>query len=239
VKFLRLRYRLMPYLYSLAAMVTHEDYTMMRSLPFDFRYDPATYDIDDQFMLGSALLICPVTKPMYYAAQSTPLHGISKSRAVYLPKDADWYDFWTGKRYAGGQTLIADAPLEMIPLFVRSGSILPMGPVIQHTGEGSDAPVELYIYPGRDGHFTLYDDEGDNYHYEQGSFARIPVDWDDESRRLTIGSQEGSYPGMPASRVFRLTVVSEGIMPLKHTHSSSLSYSGQKTGVELSDKTSH
>jgi alpha-D-xyloside xylohydrolase len=238
VKFLRLRYRLMPYIYSLAGMVTHEDYTMMRALPFDFRCDPATYDINNQYMFGNALLVNPVTQPMYYAAQSTPLNGVRKSRSVYLPQGADWYDFWTGKRYAGGQTIIADAPLEMMPLFVRSGSILPIGPDIQHTGEGKDTPIELYIYPGQDGHFTLYEDEGDNYNYEKGSFARTPIDWDDQSQQLTLGLQEGSYPGMPASREFRLIVVSEGITPFKHTQSSSLVYSGQKTVVDLSDKSS-
>jgi alpha-D-xyloside xylohydrolase len=115
VKFLRLRYRLMPYIYSLAGMVTHADYTMMRALPFDFRHDPETYAIGDQFMFGPTFLVCPYTRPMYYTAESTQLTDVSKSRSVYLPKGADWYDFWTGKRYAGGQTIIADAPLDTMP----------------------------------------------------------------------------------------------------------------------------
>lgn len=236
-KFLRLRYRLMPYIYSLAGMVTHEDYTMMRALPFDFRCDPATYDINDQFMLGSALLVNPVTQPMYYAAGSVPLHGVNKSRSVYLPKDADWYDFWTGKRYGGGQTVIADAPLDTLPLFVRAGSILPIGSDIQHTGEGGDAPINLYIYPGQDGHFTLYEDEGDNYNYEQGSFARIPIDWDDHSQQLTIGLRQGSYPGMPAAREFRLIKCSEdGIAQPDDTQTPGLIYSGQQLVVDLTDR---
>jgi alpha-D-xyloside xylohydrolase len=238
VKYLQLRYRLMPYIYSLAGMVTHEDYTMMRALPFDFRCDPDTYDIDDQYMFGPALLVNPITRPMYYAAESTPLNGVSKSRSVYLPKGADWYDFWTSKRYAGGHKVIADAPLDTLPLYVRAGSILPIGPDIQHTGEGSDAPIKLYIYPGRDGHFTLYEDEGDNYTYEQGSFARIPVDWDDHSQQLTIGLRQGSYPGMPAAREFRLIKCSEdGIAQPDDTQTPGLLYTGQQLVVDLSGKT--
>jgi alpha-D-xyloside xylohydrolase len=235
VKFLRLRYRLMPYIYSLGGMVTHEDYTMMRALPFDFRCDPDTYDIDDQFMLGSALLVNPVTQPMYYAAASTPLNGVSKSRSVYLPKSADWYDFWTGKHYTGGQTIVADAALDTMPLFVRAGSIVPLGPDIQHTGEGSDTSLELHIYPGQDGHFTLYEDEGDGYNYERGLFARIPIEWDDQSRQLIIGSREGSYPGMPVSREFR--IVLSNVMNNNPSSEASLSkpvlYEGRETSFYL------
>jgi alpha-D-xyloside xylohydrolase len=235
VKFLRLRYRLIPYIYSLAGMVTHEDYTMLRALAFDFRCDPDTYDVGDQFMFGPALLVSPVTQPMYYAANSTALNGAVKSRPVYLPKGADWYDFWTGKTYTGGQTIIADAPLDIMPLYVRAGSIVPFGPDIQHTGEGRDAPIELHIYPGRDGHFTLYEDEGDSYNYEQGLFASIPIDWNEHTRQLTIGSRQGSYPGIPASRVFQPIIVTEGTTQRNVAQKSSLVYSGQKIVVDLSD----
>ena len=130
VKFLRLRYQLMPYIYSLAGQVTHEDYTMIRALPFDFRSDPATYDISDQFMFGPALLVNPVTKPMHYGPNSVPLTGTEKTRPVYLPAGSDWYNFWTGERFAGGQTLNAHADLETMPLYVRAGSIIPLGPDI-------------------------------------------------------------------------------------------------------------
>ena len=175
VKYLRLRYRLIPYIYSLAGQVTHQDYTMLRALPFDFRHDRKTYDIKDEYMFGPAFLVCPVTTPMYYAANSTPLAGVEKTRPVYLPSGSDWYDFWTGKRYTGGQTILADAPLETMPLYVRAGSIIPIGPDIQFTGDQPDAPIELWVYPGQDGQFTLYQDEGDNYNYEQGSFATIQL----------------------------------------------------------------
>lgn len=206
VKFLRLRYRLMPYIYSLAGMVTHEDYTMLRALPFDFRCDPNTYDIDNQFMFGPAFLVNPITSPMYYEAESIELVGVSQSRSVYLPESTDWYDFWTGKCYSGGQTIIADAPLDTMPLYVRSGSIVPMGPDITYVDEKLNAPIELRVYPGQNGRFTLYDDEGDNYNYEQGHFATIRVSWDDTSRRLTIHERQGSYSGMLVSREFRIFI---------------------------------
>src|SRR5450432_67228 len=130
VKFLRLRYRLMPYIYSLAGLTTQRDYTMLRALPFDFRADPATYNITDQFMFGPSFLVNPVTEPMYFAAGSTAIDSVSETRPVYLPAGADWYDFWSGQRYAVGQTIYADAALDTMPLYVRSGSIVPIGPDI-------------------------------------------------------------------------------------------------------------
>ena len=199
----------MPYIYSLAGQVTHQDYTMLRVLPFDFRYDPDTYDVDDEYMFGPAFLVCPVTEPMYFAVNSTPLEGVEKTRSVYLPSGSGWYDFWTGKRYAGGGTISADAPLETMPLYVRSGSIVPIGPEIQFTGEQPDAPIELWVYPGRDGDFTLYEDEGDNYNYERGSFATIHMAWNDSTRHLTLDDRQGTYPGMQGSKVFRVVIADE------------------------------
>lgn len=234
VKFLRLRYRLMPYIYSLAGMVTQEDYTMMRALPFDFRCDPHTYGINDQFMFGPALLVNPITQPMYYAAKSTQLHDVNTSRSVYLPQGTDWYDFWTGKPYVGGQTIIADAPLDIMPLYVRAGSILPFGRDIQHTGEGSDAPIELRIYSGQDGYFTLYEDEGDNYNYEQGYFATIPISWNEAFRRLTLHARQGSYPGMPNSREFRIAIggLYNAILP-ETSLARTVLYEGQEISIDL------
>jgi alpha-D-xyloside xylohydrolase len=239
VKVLRLRYRLIPYIYSLAGMVTHEDYTMMRALPFDFRHDPHTYDINDQYLFGPALLVNPVTQPMYYAAESTQLNGVSKTRTVYLPQGADWYDFWTGQCYSGGQTISAAAPLDTIPLYVQAGSIIPLGPDIQHTDEGLDAPIDLYIYAGQDGQFTLYEDEADNYNYEQGLFATIPMQWNDHLQQLTLGSRSGSYPGMPASREFRLNIISTGMRKTDDAPMPNLVYSGEKIVVNLGGTASH
>ena len=235
VKFLRLRYRLMPYIYSLAGLVTHEDYTLMRALPFDFRCDPNTYDIRDQYMFGPALLVNPITQPMYYGSESTPLEGKSKSRRVYLPEGAAWYDFWTSKQYAGGQTIIAEAPLDTMPLYVRAGSIIPVGTDIQHTAQGRNAPISLHIYPGHDGHFTLYDDEDDNYNYELGQFATIRISWNETARRLTLHDRQGDYPGMPQSRIFRIVMGESPYSPLVSEALSvkTVLYDGREITIDL------
>lgn len=236
VKCLRLRYRLMPYIYSLAGLTTHQDYTMLRSLPFDFRTDPATYNVVDQFMFGPAFLVNPVTKPMYFAAGSTVIDGVSKTRSVYLPVGADWYDFWTGNYYEGGQTIYADAALDTMPLYVRSGSIVPIGQDIQYADEQADTSLELRIYPGQNGSFTLYDDEGDNYNYERGFFAIVPLSWDDTSRRLTLHDRQGEYPGMPSSREFHIVISGDGLEhrgSVEATQSRTVLYDGREMSVEL------
>ncbi len=197
---LRLRYRLLPYLYSLAGWTTHRDYTMLRALPFDFRDDPGVRDVADEFMLGPAFLVCPIYRPSSYGPGSTPIEQGPHTRRVYLPAGAEWFDFWTDRHLSGGQVVEVDAPLDHIPVFVRAGSIIPMGPVRQHTSEAPDAPLELHVYPGRDASFTLYEDEGDGYAYEQGAFATVEFRWDDRSRQLTIGDRAGTYQGMPADR---------------------------------------
>jgi alpha-D-xyloside xylohydrolase len=192
----RLRYRLMPYIYSLAWKVTSEGYTPMRPLVADFRTDVRAQNIGDQFMYGPALLVNPVTE-----------QGAT-SRHVYLPK-AKWYDFWTGHAIDGGVTLNADAPLLRIPLYARAGSILPMGPDVQYSTEKVD-PIELRVYTGANGTFTLYEDENDNYNYEKGVHATIPISWDDASHTLTIGDRVGQFPGMLQSRTFQIVFVGEG-----------------------------
>lgn len=195
VKFDTLRYRLLPYIYSLAWQVTHNGSTIMRPLVMDWRTDPKVWSIGNQFMFGPALLVNPVTK-----AGAT-------SRSVYLPEAASWYDFWTGNRIHGGQTIQADAPLDRIPLYVKAGSIVPMGPVIQYAAQAPNAPIELRVYRGADGSFTLYEDEGDTYDYEKGMYAIIPIEWNESSHTLTIGTREGTFPGMDKSREFRIVWV--------------------------------
>lgn len=185
VKFIRLRYRLLPYIYSLAGMTTLRDYTMMRALAFDFRGDEKVYDIGDQYMFGPALMVCPVTEPMYYAPGSVELAGVPKSRPVYLPAGCDWYDFWTGERYEGGRSIVAAAPLDILPLFVRAGSIIPMAHAAQSAEESAIKPLELRVYPGLDGSFSYYEDDGDNYDYEKGRYSLTLMLWDDGSRTLT------------------------------------------------------
>lgn len=206
INFINLRYRLLPYIYSLAGWETHNNYTMLRCLAFDFRKDENVYNIADQFMFGPAIMVCPVTEPMYYEAGSRVLEGVSKSRQVYLPEGCQWYDFWTGERYEGGQTITAPAPLEKIPLYIKSGSIIPMGPEVQHTGEKSDAAWELRIYPGEDGEFDLYEDEGDGYGYEKEECSWIKVKWNDSSNQLNITRRKGEFPGLVKERTFEIWV---------------------------------
>ena len=213
VSALHLRYRLLPYIYSLAGWTTQHDYTMLRALPFDFRADPRTYDIRDQYMFGPALLINPVTRPMLYDVGSRTLENVPQTRQVYLPAGVDWYDFWSGKRNSGGQTIQADAPIDRLPIYVRAGSILPMGPVRQHVNDLPDAPVELHIFPGLDGSFELYEDEGDQYNYEDGAFSTIPIHWQDAERQLTLGAVKGNYAGMPDQRIFEIILHDEGSYP--------------------------
>jgi alpha-D-xyloside xylohydrolase len=213
VKFIRLRYRLIPYLYSLAAWESFRSYTMLRSLVFDFRHDPLVYDIADQFMLGPALMVCPITEPMFYGPGSQPIEDKPAERDVYLPSGCSWYNFWTGKRYAGGQKLRTAAPLEIVPLFVRAGSILPMGPERQFADEKPGAPLELRLYPGSDCHFDLYDDEGDSYRYEQGLCTWQSINWQEKEHMLTVEPRQGFYEGMPQKQAFRITLAGAGIEP--------------------------
>jgi alpha-D-xyloside xylohydrolase len=201
---LRLRYRLLPYIYSLVGWITQHDYTMMRALLFDFRSDPITHSINDQFMFGPALMVNPVTRPVLYDVGSQPLAGIPQQRSVYLPVGVDWYDFWTGNIYSGGQTIQADTPIDHLPLYVRAGSIVPMGPVRQHVNDLPEAPIEIHIYPGQDGCFELYEDEGDQYNYEDGAFSTISIHWQENERQLILGAQKGRYGGMPEQRNFEI-----------------------------------
>jgi len=192
-----LRYRLLPYIYSLAWMTTSQGYTPMRGLVMDFRTDPRTASIGDQFLFGPALLVNPVTDPEVH------------SRPVYLPK-AKWYDFWSGDTVEGPRTIDAPAALETIPLFVRAGSILPLGPEKEWSTERREDPLELRIYRGENGQFTLYEDENDGYNYEQGVHATIAFDWDEARQTLTVSDRAGQFPGMLAERSFHIVFVQKG-----------------------------
>jgi alpha-D-xyloside xylohydrolase len=191
----QLRYHLLPYVYSVSWMVTGKGYTMMRPLVMDFRQDTNVYEIKDQYMFGPSLMVCPVTQSR------------ATSRPVYLPAGTGWVDFWTGKSYAGSQTVTAAAPIQTLPLFVRAGSIIPYGPAIEYAMETNN-PIELRVYRGADGSFTLYEDEGDNYNYEKGKYATIPISWTEADRKLTIGKRQGKFPGMLKERTFHIVWVS-------------------------------
>ena len=184
----RLRYRLMPYIYTLAAQTHFEHGTMMRPLVMDFQADENAWDVDDQFMFGPALLVAPVTE--FRARQ----------RAVYLPAGANWFDVATGQSHAGGQTITTVAPRERMPLFVRAGSIVPSGPDVQWTGEDPQGPLTIHVFAGSDGQFSLYEDDGESMGYEQGEYTKIPLSWNEANRTLTIGERAGSFPGMADQR---------------------------------------
>ncbi|MGB4657929.1 MAG: TIM-barrel domain-containing protein [Mobilitalea sp.] len=203
-KFTRLRYQLMPYIYSLAAMVTLKDDTIMRLLAFDFQHDINVYDIKDQFMFGNCFMICPVTDPMYYGPNSTRMEDTDKVRTVYLPGGCIWYDFWTGEAFLGGQVVTANATIDRIPLYVKSGAIIPMAEVAQHTGAINEQEIDLQIYTGDNGFFTLYQDENDNYNYERGIYSTIEMTWNETEESLTLHKRKGSYPDMPKVIKFKI-----------------------------------
>jgi len=206
--FIRLRYQLIPYIYSVAAQVTLNSYTIMRPVALDFPNDITTYNLTDQYMFGPAFMVCPVTHPMYFQRNSEPLQNVPKTRDVYLPKGNLWYDFWTEKPFHGGQTIKADAPLEIIPVFVKAGSIIPMWPVMQYVDEIPDAPYEIRIYRGADGEFTIYEDAGDGYEYEHGAFALIRLIWDDKRGELVVERRQGSFKGMVETREYNFVFIS-------------------------------
>lgn len=203
LNFDNLRYRLLPYLYSLSWKVTNENYTIMRALAFDFRTDPAIYNIPDQYMFGPAFLVNPVTEQIYSAQTEK-----SKTRKVYLPK-ATWYDFWTGKTLNGGQTIEASAPMETLPLYIKAGSIVPMGPFLQYATEKQADPIELRIYPGADGQFVIYEDENDTYNYLEGKYATFQFTWSDARKTLNVSDRKGDFPGMQKERTINIVLVKE------------------------------
>lgn len=192
----RLRYQMMPYIYSLAGMTYFNDYTIMRPLVMDFGEDPRVNNMGDQFMFGPALMVCPVYT---YGA---------RSREVYLPEVTGWYDFYTGRYMNNGQQTV-DAPYDYIPLFVHEGAIIPYGPDILYTDEKPADEILLYVYAGKDGTFTLYEDEGVNYNYEKGEYATIPFAYDDTKSTLTIGARRGEFPGMLKNRLFTIVWVNK------------------------------
>ena len=221
----KLRYRLMPYLYSMAGMVHFKDYTMMRGLVMDFNGDDNVYDIKDQWMFGPALMACPVGEYQKY------------SRNVYLPKQKGWYDFYTGKHYAGGQTIVADAPFDKIPVFVPEGSILPVGPEMEWSDQKKAELIDLYVYAGKDGSYTLYEDEGTNYNYEKGKYAMIDFKYNDAQKIVTIAARKGAFDGMLQKRRFNIVLVSDnnqqGISLAKAPKGKMVKYAGKAVTIKL------
>lgn len=223
VYYTKLRYNLMPYIYSLAGSTFFDDYTIMRALVMDFGKDTQVRNIGDQYMFGPALMVCPVYQ---YGA---------RNRSVYFPATTGWYDFYTGMYLRGGQQQTVNAPYERIPLFVREGAIIPYGPDIQYSNEKNPELITLYVYGGQNGSFTLYEDEGVNYNYEKGKYTTIAFNYDEASRSLTIGERNGAYPGMLENRKFNVVFVSKDKPKSFDAHAKGIevAYDGKKQNVKL------
>ena len=234
-KYINLRYRLLPYIYTVSWDVTANQSTMMRALVMDFPGDRNALDINDQYMFGKSILVCPVTTPMYSKETDEDFSTI-KSRELYLPSGTDWIDFWTGEKLKGGQKVKKEVPLDIMPLYIKSGSIIPFGPEVQYATEKKWDNLELRIYEGANGSLTLYEDENDNYNYEKGVFSTITLKWDNTNRILTIGNRTGTFPGMLNERNFRIVVVSgnKGTgSGLSVKYDAIVNYKGEKMSVKL------
>ena len=220
----KLRYRLMPYIYSLAGMVYFKNYTIMRALVMDFQSDGHVKNLSDEYMFGPALLVAPVTSYM------------ERTKHVYLPEGTGWYGVYSGKYFDGGKNVTVNAPLDEIPLFVREGSIIPAGPVVQYAEEKTNGDITLYVYAGKDGEFTLYEDEDNNNNYQKGICSTIKFSWNQAKQALTIGKRAGKYSGTTTTRTFNVIVVSPeepaGFGAIHQTEKS-VKYTGRKVTVEF------
>ncbi len=211
-KYINLRYLLLPYNYSTAWGVSNRSESFMRALMMDFASDKRVLDITNEYMYGRSILVAPVLEPLYVSKQEgKTIEDFSnvKTKKVYLPKGTEWFDFWTGEKFQGGQDIDKAVPVNIIPLFVKAGTILPLGPKVQYASEKKWDNLEVRIYPGADAEFTLYEDENDNYNYEKGIFSTIKMNWNDRTRTFTINDQTGSFPGMLKSRTFNIVLVNQ------------------------------
>lgn len=221
-KYLDLRYQLMPYIYTMASKITFDGDIMMKPLAFAYPHDQNTWDTGSQYLFGSSIMVAPVTDYK------------SRSRSVYIPQGS-WYNFWTGEKITGPKRMKAEAPLDEIPLFVKAGSIIPVGPKVQYAVQPSDKAIRLFIYPGADGAFQLYNDDGETYQYEQGRYSKIPMNWNEQTKQLTIGKREGSFEGMKKARKFDIVLVQPGkVYGLKNQKvDTSIAYNGKKKVISL------
>ena len=236
---IRLRYRLLPYLYSTAWQVTSSNDSYLRALVYDFPKDRKVWDMTDEFMFGRNILAAPIVVPQYTAEEiirdskdvqrckAETDFSVGKTAEKYLPEGAAWYDFWTEQKHQGGQNILLDTSLDRVPMFVRAGSILPMAPVMQYAGEHQWDNLDIIVYPGADASFTLYEDEGDNYNYEKGEYSTITFRWNDKARKLYVGKRTGAFKGMLTKRTFNVRVAGK-------EQTMTISYDGTKTlGVKL------
>ncbi len=237
-KFINLRYRLLPYIYSMMWNVTSAGGSFMRALPMDFPDDVNVYNLGTEFLFGKSILVSPVTDSLYTkrTANGTIVSmDAVKSVPVYLPMGEKWYNFWTNESFDGGKIINCKAPIDIIPLYIKSGSILPMGPFVQYASEKKWDELEIRIYPGKDGSFILYEDEFDNYNYEEGSFSTIKFSWNDKEHTLIIDNRSGDYKGMLKKRKFKIAIISSenacGINDAKEYKS--VNYVGKRIVVKL------
>ena len=245
-RYIELRYRLLPYIYSQAGATVQRSDLMMRPLVMDFAQDSVAIRRADEYMFGRALLVKPVTQPLYSWHEGRSSHWIypepQKAAApveVYLPAGCAWWDFWTNERHEGGRTIRRLAPIDIIPVYVKAGSIIPFGPKVNHSAEKAWDNLEVRIYPGADGDYVLYEDAGDGYGYEQGEWSQIRFHWNDAAGQLTIGQREGQYPGMLQHRQFRIHLVGPGSESGDHaarTFNQTVSYDGQSLTLRLTNK---
>lgn len=243
---IHLRYALLPYIYSTSWEVTERQSSFMRALVMDFAADKKVWDIKDQYMFGKSILVAPIVNAQYTQEKLVKLKENdgwdknnvqkfenkapvdfmqAKSAKVYLPAGTTWYDFWTNEKYDGGQEIEKETTIDVIPLYVKAGSIIPMGPKVQYATEKPWDNLELRVYAGANGSFVLYEDEFDNYNYEQGAYTEISVVWNDASRQLIIGARKGAYKGMLNNRKFTI-VLQDGTRKV-------VDYKGKRVSVKF------
>jgi alpha-D-xyloside xylohydrolase len=242
-KFINFRYRLQPYIYSNAWAITSRSSTLMRALVMDFKQDTAVYNINNEYLFGKSILVNPVTDSFYVNRSNgdTAVNmlnnytGKLQTQKVYLPKGTEWIDFWTGEKFEGGQQTEKAVPIDLIPLYVRAGAIIPLGPFKQYWNEKQDSNLEIRVYEGADGQFTLYEDEGDNYNYEKGKYATMDFSWNNKERTLTIGDRKGQFAGFLQNRTFQLVLVKKGngVGINDSKPNKTISYEGKKLKVKF------
>ena len=221
----KLRYRLLPYIYSLAGKAYQNDYTILRGLVMDFPQDKNLLNIGDQYLFGPSLLINPV-----YTYKAT-------QRKLYLPAGTGWYDLYSGKHTNGGNWITANAPYQRMPVFVKEGAIVPFGPELQYTDEKPADTISLFVYTGRNGQFTLYEDEGTNYNDEKGAFATIPLSYNEATKTLTIGERKGVFKGMLQQRIFRIvwiTPQASKALDFEQKADKEIRYDGKAVNIKMS-----
>lgn len=239
-KYIKLRYSLLPYIYSTSWDVTANQSSMMRALVMDFPTDKKALDINDQFMFGKSILVNPITQAMYVKPSSTGGNTVqvedfssTKTKETYLPAGTQWFDFWTGNKIDGGRNTIKETPLDILPLYVKAGAIIPFGPSVQYATEKKWDNLEIRVYPGQNGEFVLYEDENDNYNYEKGAFTTIRFSWNHQQKTLTIAERKGAFPGMLAKRKFNIVLVGATNNTSVANSGKQVDYSGKKTVIKL------